>query len=110
MGWPILAHAETKTSTPASSPELPVHDLTAEFAGYRTEVLREIDLDHIRPEGYAFLMEMKFNLHRSGTTFCEFPIIFSEHESGKSKFSRKILYEGMRFPLKALGKRVSGAK
>ena len=88
---------------------VPVHDMTAGFVGYRTDVLRRIDLDHIRSEGYAFLMEMKFSLHRSGTSFCEFPIIFSERESGKSKFSRKILYEGVRFPLKALGKRVSGA-
>ena len=88
---------------------VPVHDMTAGFVGYRTEVLRQIDLDHIRSEGYAFLMEMKFTLHRSGATFCEFPIIFSERESGKSKFSRKILYEGMRFPLKAMGKRISGA-
>jgi hypothetical protein len=51
---------------------------------------------------------MKFTLHRRGATFCEFPIIFSERESGKSKFSRKILYEGMRFPLKAFAKRISG--
>ena len=86
---------------------VPVHDMTAGFVGYRAEVLRQIDLDHIRSEGYAFLMEMKFNLHRRGTRFCEFPIIFFEREAGKSKFSRKILYEGMRFPLKALGKRVS---
>ena len=54
-------------------------------------------------------MEMKFTLHRSGTGFCEFPIIFSERGSGKSKFSRKILFEGVRFPLKAFGKRVHGA-
>ena len=69
--------------------------------------------DRSRPHplrGYAFLMEMKFTLHRSGTSFCEFPIIFNEREAGHSKFSRKILYEGMRFPLKALGKRLSGAR
>ncbi len=87
---------------------VPVHDMTAGFVGYRAEVLRKIDLDAIRSEGYAFLMEMKFNLHRSGTTFCEFPIIFCEREAGKSKFSRKILFEGVRFPLKALGKRITG--
>ncbi len=86
---------------------VPVHDMTAGFAGYRTDVLRKINLDEIRSEGYAFLMEMKFNLHRSGATFCEFPIIFCERESGKSKFNRTILFEGVRFPLKALGKRVS---
>ena len=71
---------------------------------------RRIGRTKIRSEGYAFLLEMKFNLHRKGVTFCEFPIIFSERESGKSKFSRKILYEGMRFPLKAFGKRLSGSR
>jgi dolichol-phosphate mannosyltransferase len=85
-----------------------VHDMTAGFVGYRTDVLRRIDLDSIRSEGYAFLMEMKFNLHRSGTSFREFPIIFYEREAGKSKFNRKILFEGIRFPLKALGKRIGG--
>jgi dolichol-phosphate mannosyltransferase len=87
---------------------VPVHDMTAGFVGYRVKVLRKIDLDAIRSEGYAFLMEMKFNLHRQGTSFREFPIIFREREAGKSKFSRKILYEGMRFPLRAMGKRLGG--
>ena len=87
---------------------VPVHDMTAGFVGYQAAVLRGIDLDHIRSEGYAFLMEMKFSLHRRGTRFCEFPIIFSERESGKSKFSRKILFEGIRFPLKAFAQRLAG--
>ncbi len=87
---------------------VPVHDMTAGFVGYRTEVLRKINLNAIHSEGYAFLMEMKFNLHRSGATFCEFPIIFCEREAGKSKFSRKILFEGVRFPLKALRQRIIG--
>jgi dolichol-phosphate mannosyltransferase len=87
---------------------VPVHDMTAGFVGYQTAVLRKIDLDAIRSEGYAFLMEMKFSLHRQGTSFREFPIIFHEREAGKSKFSRKILYEGMRFPLRAFGKRLGG--
>jgi dolichol-phosphate mannosyltransferase len=87
---------------------VPVHDMTAGFVGYQTDILRKVNLDAIASEGYAFLMEMKFNLHRSGTTFREFPIIFCEREAGKSKFSRKILLEGVRFPLKAMGKRISG--
>ena len=86
---------------------VPVHDMTAGFVGYQADVLRRIDLDHIRSEGYAFLMEMKFNLHRRGTQFSEFPIVFCERESGKSKFNRKILLEGVRFPLKALGRRIA---
>ena len=86
---------------------VPVHDMTAGFVGYRVEVLRKIDLDAIRSEGYAFLMEMKFNLHRCGTRFREFPIIFHERQTGKSKFNRKILYEGVRFPLRAFAKRIT---
>src|SRR5208282_4049129 len=71
---------------------VPVHDMTAGFVGYRTDVLRK----------------MKFNLHRSGASFCEFAIIFCERECGKSKFDRKILLEGVRFPLKAFRKRIAG--
>ena len=88
---------------------VPVHDMTAGFVGYRTEVLRNIALDAIRSEGYAFLMEMKFSLHRSGTRFREFPIVFCEREAGKSKFNRKILLEGIKFPLRALMSRLSGS-
>ena len=87
---------------------VPVHDMTAGFVGYQARVLRQINLDAIGSEGYAFLMEMKVNLHRRGTPFREFPIIFQERNSGKSKFSRKILFEGIRFPLRVLGQRVIG--
>jgi len=85
---------------------VPVHDMTAGFVGYQTGILRKIDLSTIRSEGYAFLMEMKFNLHRHGATFKEFPIVFVDREEGKSKFSRKIMYEGVRFPLKAMRARL----
>lgn len=87
---------------------VPVRDMTAGFVGYQTAVLRKVNLDSIQSEGYAFLMEMKFNLHQNGTGFSEFPIIFCEREAGKSKFNRKILLEGVRFPMKALGRRIGG--
>jgi dolichol-phosphate mannosyltransferase len=85
---------------------VPVHDMTAGFVGYQSDVLRRIDLDAIRSEGYAFLMEMKFNLHRLGVPFFEVPIIFTERESGKSKFNRRIMWEGVGFPLKTLARRI----
>jgi dolichol-phosphate mannosyltransferase len=89
---------------------VPVHDMTAGFVGYQARVLRHINLNKIRSEGYAFLMEMKVELHRLGTPFHEFPIIFCERSSGESKFSRKILIEGSRFPLRVLGKRITGKR
>ena len=85
---------------------VPVHDMTAGFVGYQANALRGIDLDKIRSEGYAFLMEMKFNLYRQGARFGEFPIVFKEREAGKSKFSRKIMIEGLKFPLKTVIKRL----
>jgi dolichol-phosphate mannosyltransferase len=89
---------------------VPVHDMTAGYVGYQASILRQIDLDRITSNGYAFLMEMKFNLHRQGARFAEFPIIFLERQAGKSKFSRKVMIEGMKFPLKAFVRRFSSAK
>jgi len=87
---------------------VPVHDMTAGFVGYQAGALRKIDLDKVGSEGYAFLMELKFSLHRIGFHFHEFPILFVERESGVSKFNRKIILEGARFPLKAMLKRLRG--
>ena len=89
---------------------VPVHDMTAGFIGYRADILRRVDLNAIRSEGYAFLMEMKFTLHRAGARFHEFPITFAERAAGKSKFSGHIMLEGVRFPLRALGRRISGSR
>jgi dolichol-phosphate mannosyltransferase len=87
---------------------VPVRDMTAGFVGYQISALHGVPLEAIGSEGYAFLMEMKFNLHRRGARFQEFPIVFCERENGKSKFSRKIMLEGVKFPLKALWRRISG--
>jgi dolichol-phosphate mannosyltransferase len=86
---------------------VPVHDMTAGFVGYHASVLSMIDLDGITSEGYAFLMELKFLLHRRGVKFCEFPIVFTERAAGKSKFSSRIMLEGVKFPLGAFRRRIA---
>ena len=63
-------------------------DMTAGFVGYQANTLRQINLDEIGSEGYAFLMEMKFELHRHGAR-AEFPIILSS-ENPESQVQRKI--------------------
>jgi len=89
---------------------VPVHDMTAGFVAYRADILRRIDLDSITSNGYAFLMELKFNLHRKGARFAEVPIVFAEREAGKSKFSKKIMIEGVKFPVGAMLKRLGGSR
>ena len=85
---------------------VPVCDLTAGFVGYRARALRAINLDAIASEGYAFQMEMKVTLHRQGLDFCEFPIVFAGRNSGSSKFTSKILFEGVRYPLTVMAQRL----
>ncbi|MEO7652128.1 MAG: polyprenol monophosphomannose synthase [Bryobacteraceae bacterium] len=87
---------------------IPARDCTAGFVGYQVEALRQIDLSSIRSEGYAFLMEMKYALHRKGMRFGEFPIIFAEREGGKSKFSSRIMMEGLACPARILKSRLTG--
>jgi len=87
---------------------VPVHDMTSGFVGYRTNMLRGLDLDAIRSDGYAFLMEIKFDLYRRGARFCEFPIIFTERERGKSKFNHRTVMEGVMFPPQAMIRRMWG--
>lgn len=87
---------------------VPVHDMTAGFVGYQVATLKLVDLSAIQSEGYAFLMELKYALHRLGTRMYEFPITFSERRAGHSKFNRRILLEGAGCPARLLGRRMKG--
>lgn len=55
---------------------LPVRDLTAGFTCTRQSILRKIDWTTIGSEGYAFLMEFKFQAYRTGARIKEIPIVF----------------------------------
>ena len=77
---------------------LPIRDCTSGFMLLRTSVLRRLDLTHIGASGYAFLMELKYRLWRSGARIAETPIIFRARRGGESKLSGHIVGEGFRTP------------
>lgn len=79
---------------------LPVSDATSGFNSYRVSALKKINFDEIRSEGYAFLVELKYQLFRAGCRFSEHPIIFSERREGQSKMSSKIIWESVLLPWK----------
>jgi dolichol-phosphate mannosyltransferase len=87
---------------------VPLHDLTAGFMGYQVASLRKCGVENIRSEGYAFLIEMKCAVCRAGIRMREFPITFTERAAGESKFSIRIVLEGMLVPLKILLQRIWG--
>ena len=74
---------------------IPVHDTTAGFVCYSTNVLRTIDLDSIRFKGYAFQIEMKYTAHKLGFKVAEVPIIFVNRVLGTSKMNSSIFGEAV---------------
>jgi|SRR5262245_12276534 len=72
---------------------LPLHDITTGFRCYRASVLRSLDFDRIKTNGYGFLIEMAYRLWKSEARLSEVPIIFYGRQRGKSKISNGIIFE-----------------
>ncbi|HEX9036501.1 MAG TPA: polyprenol monophosphomannose synthase [Ktedonobacterales bacterium] len=72
---------------------LPIHDCTGGYRCYRVSALRSLNLDAISAQGYAFQVELAYNIWKSGYRWREIPIIFEDRRVGKSKMSRKIFIE-----------------
>ena len=72
---------------------LKVADATAGFRVYAASLLRRIDLDRIRADGYGFQIEMTYQARRAGAGVQEVPIRFVERELGQSKMSTSIVVE-----------------
>jgi len=77
---------------------LPIRDTTSGFKCFNTGVLRAIDLDKIKSDGYAFQIEMNYRAYRSGFKIYELPIIFIDRHSGTSKMSSHIIFEALLLP------------
>ncbi len=74
---------------------MPLHDSTAGFVCYRSEVLRTLHLDKIRFKGYAFQIEMKFKSYFKKFKVVEIPIVFVNRRLGTSKMNSSIFGEAI---------------
>ncbi|MFT6842135.1 MAG: dolichol-phosphate mannosyltransferase [Psychroserpens sp.] len=72
-----------------------IDDTTAGFVCYHRRVLETIDLDNIKFVGYAFQIEMKFNIYLNKFRIIEVPIVFTDRKKGKSKMSGGIISEAI---------------
>ncbi len=68
---------------------LKVYDLTSGFKCIKTEVLRKINIDKIKSEGYSFQIEVNCLCYNKNCKISEVPIIFYDRTIGKSKMSKK---------------------
>jgi dolichol-phosphate mannosyltransferase len=74
---------------------VPIRDLTGGFKCYRRAVLEKIDLDSLDSQGYVFQIETTYLARTKGFRVKEMPIVFTERETGKSKFNLKIFFEAL---------------
>ena len=72
-----------------------VHDWTAGFKCYGRAALASLDLDRIRSEGYSFQVEILFHCRRAGWKIQEVPITFVDRRLGRTKMSRREVYQAM---------------
>ena len=72
-----------------------VHDMTAGFRAYRSDLLARIDVDTVGAEGYGFQIEMTYRVAQVGGRIVEVPIKFVDRVRGTSKMSTAIIAEAM---------------
>lgn len=74
---------------------LPFNDLTSGYKCYHREVLKSMDLEAIRSNGYAFQIETVFRTWHAGFQVVEMPIVFVDRNIGESKMSKRIVWEAI---------------
>jgi dolichol-phosphate mannosyltransferase len=74
---------------------LGVADSTAGYRAYSAGILRQLDLDRIRAEGYGFQIEMTYRAKQHGAVITEVPISFVDRAAGESKMSSFIVVEAL---------------
>jgi glycosyltransferase involved in cell wall biosynthesis len=74
---------------------LGVADSTSGFRAYAATLLRRIDLDRVRADGYGFQIEMTYEAKRAGAEVVEVPIRFVDRVDGESKMSTFIVVEAL---------------
>jgi dolichol-phosphate mannosyltransferase len=74
---------------------LGVRDSTAGFRIYSSSMLKRLNMESIKSEGYSFQIEMTRAVYKLGGKMIEVPITFRERENGVSKMSKSIVREAM---------------
>ncbi len=71
------------------------NDLTGGFKAWRASTLAAVPFDGVHAGGYVFQIEMTYRASRAGARITEVPITFQDRRVGRSKMSRKIIFEAL---------------
>jgi dolichol-phosphate mannosyltransferase len=96
-GWPRWRQAISRVGGAYARAMLrvPVADTTSGFRAFRASILRAVDLDRVRADGYGFQVEMAYRVHSVGGSITEIPIAFRDRTRGRSKMSARIVLEAL---------------
>lgn len=74
---------------------IPLKECTTSYRGFKVSKLKSINLDSIQSEGYSFFVESIFYICRLTNNIDEFPIFFSDRQSGTSKISKIEIFKSV---------------
>ncbi len=87
---------------------LKTKDVTAGFRCYRRQILAEIQFAKIKSNGYSFQEETLFWVEKLGAKVAEVPVVFHDRQQGKSKLSKKDIWDFFMVMFKLKWKNVTG--
>lgn len=83
----------------------PVRDCTAGFRAIRVSLLKKVNFDAIKTQGYGFQVSLLHTCYVLGAKVREVPVIFTDRAYGESKLGLKDIFE---FILNAFAIRLKG--
>jgi dolichol-phosphate mannosyltransferase len=72
-----------------------VNDCTSGYRCYSASALAALRFEHMRSDGYAFLIEVLSQLVSAGVEIAEEPITYIDRQHGASKISKRIVLEAL---------------
>ena len=72
-----------------------IMDCTGGFKCFNAKVLKSIDFTTIKSQGYSFQIEVNYLTHLKNFTIYETPIVFKDRTIGKSKMSKRVIFEAI---------------
>ena len=97
VGWPVSRRALSRLGGLYARLVLgaPFSDLTSGFKVYTLAAMERLPLSDLRSDGYGFQIETTWHIWKSGLRVREVPITFHDRVAGKSKLSRRIVFEAI---------------
>jgi len=95
--WPIYRRAISRIGTwyAEIALKVPYKDLTGGYRVLSRNLLESIDLRGIETLGYGFQIEIAMRAFDAGLRVVQVPITFIERTQGRSKMSRRIVFEAL---------------